>query len=87
MPWSSKRLVQQPLGALRPSPTSVRIAGVVAQLRTQTSRRGKMAFVILDDGKDQCEVAIFNETFDACRAHPARGCAAGRRSQGDAALR
>jgi len=62
-----KQLVQQPLGALRPSPTSVRIAGVVAQLRTQTSRRGKMAFVILDDGKDQCEVAIFNETFDACR--------------------
>ncbi|HXL84781.1 MAG TPA: OB-fold nucleic acid binding domain-containing protein, partial [Casimicrobiaceae bacterium] len=62
-----KQLIQQPLGALRPSPTSVRIAGVVAQLRTQTSRRGKMAFVILDDGKDQCEVAIFNETFDACR--------------------
>ena len=53
-----KQLVQQPLGALRPSPTSIRIAGVVAQLRTQTSRRGKMAFVILDDGKDQCEVAI-----------------------------
>jgi len=62
-----KRLVQQPLGALRPSPGSVRIAGIVAQLRTQTSRRGKMAFVILDDGKEQCEVAIFNETFDACR--------------------
>src|SRR5450631_1678584 len=62
-----KQLVQQPLSALRPSPTSIRIAGVVAQLRTQSSRRGKMAFVILDDGKDQCEVAIFNETFDACR--------------------
>ena len=62
-----KQLVQQPLGALRPSPSSVRIAGIVAQLRTQTSRRGKMAFVILDDGKEQCEVAIFNETFDACR--------------------
>ena len=62
-----RQLVQQPLGLLRPSPTSIRIAGVVAQLRTQTSRRGKMAFVILDDGKDQCEVAIFNETFDACR--------------------
>jgi DNA polymerase-3 subunit alpha len=61
------RLVQQPLGALRPSPTTIRIAGVVAQLRTQTSRRGKMAFVILDDGKDQCEVAIFNETFDTYR--------------------
>jgi DNA polymerase-3 subunit alpha len=62
-----KRLVQQPLGALRPSPTTVRIAGIVAQLRTQASRRGKMAFVILDDGKDQCEVAIFNETYDSCR--------------------
>ncbi len=62
-----KRLVQQPLGALRPSPTTVRIAGIVAQLRTQASRRGKMAFVILDDGKEQCEVAIFNETYDACR--------------------
>ena len=61
------QLVQQPLGALRPSPTTIRIAGVVAQLRTQSSRRGKMAFVILDDGKDQCEVAIFNETFDAYR--------------------
>ena len=61
------QLVQQPLSALRPSPTTIRIAGVVAQLRTQSSRRGKMAFVILDDGKDQCEVAIFNETFDAYR--------------------
>ncbi|HEV2606808.1 MAG TPA: DNA polymerase III subunit alpha, partial [Xanthomonadaceae bacterium] len=61
------QLVQQPLGTLRPSPTTIRIAGVVAQLRTQSSRRGKMAFVILDDGKDQCEVAIFNETFDAYR--------------------
>jgi DNA polymerase III subunit alpha len=62
-----KHLVQQPLGVLRPSASTIRIAGIVAQLRTQTSRRGKMAFVILDDGKDQCEVAIFNEVFDAHR--------------------
>ncbi len=33
----------------------------------QTSRRGKMAFVTLDDGRDQPEIVIFNETFDANR--------------------
>ena len=30
----------------------------------QTSRRGKMAFVTLDDGKDQAEIVVFNEVFD-----------------------
>jgi DNA polymerase-3 subunit alpha len=33
----------------------------------QTSRRGKMAFVTLDDGKGSAEVVVFNETFDAVR--------------------
>jgi len=61
------RLVQQRLGALAPTTLPVRIAGVVAALRTQTSRRGKMAFVTLDDGKDQTEIVIFNEVFDAHR--------------------
>ncbi|HEX3631188.1 MAG TPA: DNA polymerase III subunit alpha, partial [Casimicrobiaceae bacterium] len=61
------RLVQQPLGALKPTQTPVRIAGIIVQLRTQTSRRGKMAFVTLDDGRDQTEIVIFNETFDANR--------------------
>jgi DNA polymerase-3 subunit alpha len=61
------RLVQQSLSALKPTQTPVRIAGIVVQLRTQTSRRGKMAFVTLDDGRDQPEIVIFNETFDANR--------------------
>jgi DNA polymerase-3 subunit alpha len=60
-------LVQQPLGALKPTQTAVRIAGVVGQLRTQSSRRGKMAFVTLDDGKSQAEIVVFNETFDTYR--------------------
>jgi len=60
-------LINVPLGALRPTTTPVRIAGVVASLRTQTSRRGKMAFVTLDDGKERAEVVVFNETFDAHR--------------------
>jgi len=61
------RLVQQRLGALQPNSQPVRIAGVVTSIRTQASRRGKMAFVTLDDGKEQAEVAVFNETFDAYR--------------------
>jgi DNA polymerase-3 subunit alpha len=60
------RLVQQPLGAPKPTQTPVRIAGIVVQLRTQTSRRGKMAFVTRRR-RDQPEIVIFNETFDANR--------------------
>ena len=61
------QLVQQPLGALKPASSVIRIAGIVAQLRAQTSRRGKMAFVTLDDGRDQAELVVYNETFDANR--------------------
>ncbi|HKW79535.1 MAG TPA: DNA polymerase III subunit alpha [Casimicrobiaceae bacterium] len=61
------RLAQQPLGALKASPSLIRIAGVVAQLRTQASRRGKMAFVTLDDSRDQAELVIYNEAFEASR--------------------
>jgi DNA polymerase-3 subunit alpha len=60
-------LVHVPLGAIKPTSAPVRIAGIVTTLRTQTSRRGKMAFVTLDDGKDPTEVVIYNETFDAHR--------------------
>jgi len=61
------RLVQQRLGTLQPTTSPIRIAGVVAAIRTQSSRRGKMAFVTLDDGKDQAEIVVFNESFDAYR--------------------
>ena len=44
------------------------VAGIVTALRVQTSRRGKMAFVTLDDGKGRVEVMVYNETFDATRA-------------------
>ncbi len=44
------------------------IAGIVTALRTQTSRRGKMAFVTLDDGAGSAEIVVFNETYDAARA-------------------
>ena len=41
------------------------IAGIVTALRVQASRRGKMAFVTLDDGGGSAEIVVFNETFDA----------------------
>ncbi len=61
-------LVRQPLGNLQPRKDPVLIAGIVTALRIQASRRGKMAFVTLDDGQGSAEVAVFNETFDAARS-------------------
>ncbi|MFN7834378.1 MAG: DNA polymerase III subunit alpha [Burkholderiaceae bacterium] len=44
------------------------LTGVVAALRTQMTRRGKMAFIVLDDATGQAEVSVFNELFDANRS-------------------
>jgi DNA polymerase-3 subunit alpha len=44
------------------------VAGIVTTLRIQTSRRGKMAFVTLDDGKGRAEILVYNETFDGARS-------------------
>jgi DNA polymerase III subunit alpha len=60
-------LIRQRLSSLAPTREPVLIAGIVTALRTQTSRRGKMAFVTLDDGGGSAEIVIFNETFDAAR--------------------
>jgi DNA polymerase-3 subunit alpha len=46
--------------------TSV-VAGIVTDVRTQMTRRGKMAFVTLDDGDGRIEAAVFSELFDAQR--------------------
>ncbi|HEV3241455.1 MAG TPA: DNA polymerase III subunit alpha [Casimicrobiaceae bacterium] len=60
-------LIHVSLGAIKPTTVPVRIAGVVTTLRNQTSRRGKIAFVTLDDGKDPVEMVVYNEIFDAHR--------------------
>jgi DNA polymerase-3 subunit alpha len=56
------------LANLQPRSDRVLVAGIVTTLRVQTSRRGKMAFVTLDDGKGRAEIVVYNETFDAARA-------------------
>ena len=51
----------------------VLVAGIVTAMRVQASRRGKMAFVTLDDGHGSAEIMVYNETFDACARAAARG--------------
>ena len=43
------------------------LAGIVAGLRIQQTRRGRMAVVTLDDGSAQVELTVFNEIFEASR--------------------
>ena len=61
-------IVRTSLANLAPKNDRVLVAGIVTALRVQASRRGKMAFVTLDDGKGRAEVMVYNETFDAVRA-------------------
>ncbi|HEY4139292.1 MAG TPA: OB-fold nucleic acid binding domain-containing protein, partial [Casimicrobiaceae bacterium] len=60
-------IIRTSLGNLQPRADRVLIAGIVTTLRVQTSRRGKMAFVTLDDGKGRVELLVYNETFDGAR--------------------
>jgi len=45
----------------------VLLAGIVAAIRIQQTRRGRMAIVTLDDGDTQVELTIFSEIFVANR--------------------
>jgi DNA polymerase III subunit alpha len=55
------------LDALQPRNDPVLLAGMVAGARTQMTRRGKMAIVMLDDGTAQVEVSVYNELFESHR--------------------
>ncbi|MEW5944113.1 MAG: DNA polymerase III subunit alpha [Pseudomonadota bacterium] len=52
---------------LAPQQQPVLLAGMIYATRTQMTRRGKMAFVALDDNTARVEVAVFSELFDARR--------------------
>ena len=60
-------LVRTRLADIEPRAERDLIAGVVTAMRTQMSRRGKMAFVTLDDGKSSVEIVVFNEMYEAAR--------------------
>ncbi|MDR2173216.1 MAG: DNA polymerase III subunit alpha [Burkholderiales bacterium] len=61
-------LVSAPLDRLKPQQDRALIAGIVTAIRVQSSKRGKMAFVTLDDSAGNVEITIYNETFDTVRA-------------------
>jgi len=60
-------LVRTSLASIAPRQERYLVAGIVTALRIQTGRRGKMAFVTLDDGKGSAEIVVWNETYDAAR--------------------
>ncbi|MEO8203246.1 MAG: DNA polymerase III subunit alpha, partial [Betaproteobacteria bacterium] len=55
------------LARLAPVQGTVWLAGVIASVRVQMTRRGKMVVVLLDDGTAQVEVTVFNELYDRHR--------------------
>jgi DNA polymerase III subunit alpha len=59
--------VKRRLGKLEAQREPVLMAGVVVSTRTQMTRRGKMALVMLDDATTQLEVSVFNELWEAER--------------------
>ncbi|MBS0337552.1 MAG: DNA polymerase III subunit alpha [Proteobacteria bacterium] len=56
-----------PLAKLAPVTGTAWLAGVIASVRVQMTRRGKMVVLTLDDGTAQVEVTVFNELFDKHR--------------------
>jgi len=54
-------------GPNRRAGKEVLLAGMVAEIRIQQTRRGRMAIVKLEDGTTQLEVTAFNELYEASR--------------------
>ena len=54
-------------GANKRTGLQVLLAGMVADVRIQQTRRGRMAIVKIEDGSAQLEVTVFNELYEASR--------------------
>ena len=61
------KFVKQRLNELQPSRDLQLMAGIIVSVRTQMTKRGKMAVVLLDDATTPLEIVVFSETFDAYR--------------------
>ena len=55
------------LADLEPAREPRLLAGIIVSIRTQMSRRGKMAIVLLDDGSSTLDVVVFAEILEAHR--------------------
>ncbi|MGA7949822.1 MAG: DNA polymerase III subunit alpha [Thiobacillaceae bacterium] len=59
--------VRQRLADLEPAREPRLLAGIIVSIRTQISRRGKMAIVLLDDGTSTLDVVVFAEILETHR--------------------
>ncbi|NTV11046.1 MAG: DNA polymerase III subunit alpha, partial [Zoogloea sp.] len=62
-----RRFVRRTLAQVEPSRDLATLAGVVMEVRAKMTARGKIAFVLLDDGTQAREVSVFSENYDANR--------------------
>jgi len=62
-----RRIVPSPLVRLEPMRDLQWMAGALSSVRTMMTRRGKMMFVVMDDGSAQIEVAVYAELMDKHR--------------------
>src|SRR5574343_1178903 len=62
-----RRFVRRPLAQLEPNKELVMLAGVVMEVRAKMTARGKIAFVLLNDGTEPREVSVFSDIYDANR--------------------
>ena len=56
-----------PLAQLTPQPQPVLLAGIMHSLRSQMTRRGRMAVILLDDASARIELTVFNELYEQHR--------------------
>lgn len=60
-----QQFVRTRLDRLSPQREHQLIAGVIHSVRTQMTRRGKMAIIVLEDGHARVEVVVYNELYRA----------------------
>lgn len=65
---SLRDFVRTRLDKLNPQKEPQLLAGIIYGIRTQMTRRGKMAVILLDDGHARVEMTVFNELFETHRA-------------------
>lgn len=62
-----KQFINTRLDRLTPKRGTQLIAGIIYSIRVQMTKRGRMAIIVLDDGRAQIELVIFDELFSANR--------------------
>ncbi|HYH40619.1 MAG TPA: DNA polymerase III subunit alpha [Burkholderiales bacterium] len=62
-----RRFISTRLDQIAPQSQPILLAGIMHSLRIQMTRRGRMAVILLDDGKARIELTVFNELFEQHR--------------------